>query len=94
MTPSIKPGVRLEAKDTQTNRSCGIAPGAPGRVVFVDTSAVSVYLERGTPGAGWIEARCDAETIGSNFRVFEHDIAPGYLARGHYGRAFPGDFVR
>jgi hypothetical protein len=91
MNPQFKPSVRIEAKDTVTNRNCGVTAGTAGRMVFVDRSAVSILLD----GAGGsVEASCEPEVIAWNFVVHEHDVAPGYVARSRYGARYPRDFLR
>jgi hypothetical protein len=92
MFPGIRPGARLEARATVLNQSCGVREGAMGRIVFTDSREVSIYLERGIPGAPWIEAVVEPEVMGRNFRLFENDIAPGYVGRGHYQKRYPDDF--
>ena len=92
MHPGLRPGVRIEAKDTQTNRSCGVKRGAWGRIIFVDSQKVSIYLEKGTPGAGWIEASCSADTLQANFHIDFHNMASGYAGHIHYRKRYPEDF--
>jgi hypothetical protein len=94
MNPALKPGIRISARETDVNRACGVRPGAMGRIVFTDSSRVSIYLERGMPGAGWIEATCEPETLALNFDVYEHDVAPGYVGRGHFQKQYPDDWRR
>jgi hypothetical protein len=71
MIPQIQPGVKIEAKDTATNRNCGVASGARGMVAFIESATVSIYLERGVPGDGWIEAARSPESLAMNFRIYD-----------------------
>jgi len=73
--------------------NCSIGVSARGVVTFVDQSAVSFYLERGMPGAGWIEAQCPRDVFAANF---ERELAgiqkPQYRKTQHYPKVFPAAF--
>jgi hypothetical protein len=78
---------------TVSVKKCGIAEDARGVVTFVDTAAVSFYLERGIPGAGFIEARCPLALFAANFGKDPFRVRmPQYGRPTHYEREFPAAF--
>lgn len=93
MSSIFKAGTRLEARGTLTNRSCGVQEGARGNITFVDQRGVSIYIERGQPGGGWIEAICQPGTIGLNFDVHEYDLNAAYVSHAHHAARYPEDFL-
>jgi hypothetical protein len=91
------PGDPFRALDTREVRQCRIVPGAGGAISSVVGAKISFLLERGSPGAGVIEAHCDLGTFAQNFapdKSKETARRAGARNAGIYPQAFPNDFVR
>jgi hypothetical protein len=90
------PGDPFKPKEplTITVRNARITSFAHGWVTFNDGLNVSFYLDRGSPGSGWIEAQTDLATFGANF--VRNPIGPNnraYVASQHVKKIFPKDFL-
>ncbi|HVR06577.1 MAG TPA: hypothetical protein VMW75_00890 [Thermoanaerobaculia bacterium] len=72
-------------------------PGAGGAISSVVGAKISFLLERGSPGAGVIEAHCDLGTFGENFapdKSKETARRSGPRNAAIYPKSFPADFQR
>jgi hypothetical protein len=73
--------------------NCRIGLNARGVATFVDPLGGSFYLERGMPGAGYIEAHCPADVFTANFeRDFAGIQKPQYRTTQHFQKVFPASF--
>lgn len=71
-------------------KNTGINENARGWITFVDAKGISFYLDRGTPGAGWIEARTEPGIFGANFVPDSFGSKNHAYARSkHYLKLFP-----
>jgi len=90
-------GDPFQALDTREVRKCQIVPGAGGAISSVVGAKISFLLERGSPGAGVIEAHCDLGTFGENFapdKSKETARRSGPRNAAIYPKSFPADFQR
>ncbi len=90
-------GDAIIAKDTQTNRSCGVIPGAAiGHITCTKNNLISFELPAITEANKYskrIEGRCTAENFAANFKL--HPFVgnnKGYIAGSHFSKKFPEDF--
>jgi hypothetical protein len=92
-----QPGQKFVPKPggTVTLTNCGVdAQRGRGWITFIGDGKVSFYLERGTPGAPWIEGVCTLELFGMNFTQDPYDLVAnaGYIRSKHYTKQFPNEF--
>lgn len=94
ITRDFAAGTPILARNTQTNRSCGIDYNlARGYICFSDASAISFYLDKGS-GHGWMEAVAEPAVFGANFepKTLGAQRNRAYEQASHFAKRFPRDF--
>lgn len=89
-----EPGEPFRARDTITNRNCGIRPDSMGHVTYVSTGRISFYIDKSPPGAGSIEGTCPLDIFGANFeKCLAMPSNSAYTSYSHFSSEFPGKFL-
>ncbi|HEX4494221.1 MAG TPA: hypothetical protein VIE43_01010 [Thermoanaerobaculia bacterium] len=91
-----KPGTPFRALDTAEVRRAGIVPGSGGEVTSVLGAKVSFYLDRGGPGAGFIQAHSNFSSFNANFALdkSKETVRRSYQDSRVYPQEFPRDFLK
>ncbi|HEX4962331.1 MAG TPA: hypothetical protein VF173_15955 [Thermoanaerobaculia bacterium] len=91
-----RPGDPFRALSTQSVKRSGIVPGAGGEITSILGAKISFFVERGGPGAGFIEAHSSLNHFGENFAPDKSKETARRTFRDSriYPKEFPKDFLK